>query len=281
MREFFKTKKFKFILFIIAVVIGIMINSLTNDGYTSEGASLFASVTEPFQRVSTNISRSVSSSLDMLINAEKYYNQNQQLRETLNDFYRDMIDYDKLKRENEELRVLLGLKEEYEDYVFSPPCRIIARTANDPYGSFTIDRGSNDGITPHSPVITSQGLIGVCYDVSASTSKVRTLFSPRTAVGVTVLRSKTIGVMEGNYELAADGLCRVNFLSKTADIIPGDIMITTGSETFPPGHLVGTVEEVGTVDSGLSRYAVIRPAIDPYTITDVFVILSFSGREDD
>lgn len=264
----------------MAVVIGIMIFSLTKDGYTSDTTSIFSVIFKPFQRISSTISDKVSSSLDMLINAENYYNENQKLKDTLNEVYNDIIDYDKLKRENEELRILLELKEEYDGYAFSPPCKIIARTTNDPYGSFTIDRGINDGIRPYCPVITSSGLIGICYDVALNTSKVRTLFSPKTAVGITVVRSKAMGVMEGGYELAAEGLCRISYINKTADIIAGDIVVTTGSEAFPAGHLIGTIEEVGMEDSGLSQYAIVKPTIDPYAVSDVFVILSFSGQTD-
>ncbi len=214
----------------------------------------------------------------MLVNAQKYYDENQKLRDTLNKVYNDIIDYDKIKTENEELRTLLGLKEEYDEYEFSSPCHVIARTTNDPYGSFTIDKGSNDGIRPYCPVITSSGLVGVCYDVSRSTSKVRTLYSPKTAVGVTVMRSKASGVMEGDYELAADGLCRISYISKDADIVVGDVIYTAGSEYFPSEQFVGTVEEVGMEDSGLSKYAIVKPAIDPYNISDVFVITNFNGQ---
>ncbi len=264
---------------LMAVVIGILIFSLTREGYTSDSASIFSVMFEPFQNFSSKISKKVTSSLDMLFNAEKYYNENEQLRNTLNEVYNDIIDYDKLRRENEELRVLLGLKDEYEDYEFSPPCSVIARNTNDPYGSFTINKGSDDGIKPNYPVITATGLVGVCYEVSSSTSKVRTFYSPRTAIGVTTVQSKATGVMEGDYELAADGLCRVSYISKTAEIAKGDVFFTTGSESFPAGLLVGTVEETGVEDSGLSQYATIKPAIAPETLTDVFVILSFNGME--
>jgi rod shape-determining protein MreC len=174
---------------------------------------------------------------------------------------------------------MLDLKEQYEDFTFSPPCEIIARQTNDPYATFVIDKGSDDGIKPYDPVVTSDGLVGVCYDVSTSTSKVRTLYSPKTAVGVYSVRKKVTGIIEGDVELAQKGLCRMNYIDKTADIKVGDIIITSGSQNFPASQLVGTVKETGMEDSGLSMYAVIEPAVKPTAITNVFVITSFKGQK--
>ena len=278
MKDFFGTTKFKILVAVMAVIIGVMIFSLTQGGYTTDSSSVFGYIFEPFQKFSTGVSDRVTSTLDMLFNAEKYYNENIELKNTLNEIYNDIIDYDIIARENEQLRVMLELKEEYDDYVFSAPCTVIARTTNDPYHSFTIDKGSEDGIAPYDPVITSSGLVGVCYDVSRSTSKVRTLYSPKTAVGVTSVRSKATGIIEGDYEFAENGQCRMNYISKTSDIEEGDIIITSGSETFPANQLIGTVKEVGMEDSGLSKYAIINLAINPDDVSTVFVITSFNGQ---
>ncbi len=279
MRDFFKSTKFKIIAAVIAVLIGFMIYSLTTGGYAIMGVSIFDAITEPFQKASTLISSKVSETIDTFANAQKYREENEQLRERLNQLYNEIIDYDKIRTENSELKQLLQLKEDNADFVFSSPCAVIARTANDPYGSFTIDKGSKDGIAPNDPVITSQGLVGICYDVSESTSRVRTLLSPKSAVGVTVLRTKAAGVLEGDYEFVSDGLCKMSYIDKSAEIMLGDIIFTSGSETFPSGQLVGTVEKIVMEDSGLSKYALIKPASDPFSVTTVFVVTDFEGQK--
>lgn len=278
MKDFFRTTKFKILIALTVVIVGVMVYSLTKGGYASDSSAFLSVIFEPLQKASAAISERVTSSLDMLINAEKYYNENRELKKNLNQLYNDIIDYDRIKKENAELKELLALKEKSDGYVFSAPCAVIARTANDPYGSFTIDKGSEDGIAPYDPVITSEGLVGVCYDVSRTTSRVRTLYSPKTAVGVSVLRTNANGILEGDYELVADGCSRMSYINKTSDIKVGDIIITTGSETFPAGQLIGTVAEVGMEDSGLSKYAVVKPAIDPGTLTTVFVVTDFNGQ---
>ena len=255
-----------------------MIYSVTTGGYAEQGASFWGRVTEPFQKLSYSISSKVSSSIDMLVNAENYYNENIRLKEQLNSMYNDIIDYDRIKKENEDLRAMLELSREYESFSFSPPCSVIARTTNDPYASFTIDKGSDDGIKPYDPVITSEGIVGVCYDVAASVSKVRTLYSPKTVIGVYSLRTRTTGIIEGDTESAAKGCCRMNYIDKNADIVVGDIIITSGSANYPAEQLVGTVTEVCIEDSGLSMYAIIKPAVDPETVSGVFAVTGFDVK---
>lgn len=279
MKEFFHSVKFKIIIALTAVLIGAMIYSVTTGGYSSGSNYLFEVIFEPVRNLSSSISDKVSRSLDMVINAEKYYNENQQLKAQLNALYNDVIDYDKVLEENKELRVMLELKDEYNNYKFSPPCTVIARTTNDPYGSFTVDKGSSDGIKPGDPVVTETGIVGVCFEVSPSTSKVRTLYSPKTAVGVYTVRTKAEGIAEGGYDLAINGRIRMSYISKESDIREGDVIVTSGSANYPAGQLIGTVESVEMEQNGLSKFAVIIPAEDPNTITSVFVITDYSLDE--
>ena len=259
----------------MAVLLGFMIYSVTTGGYADSGSSFWGKITAPVQKFSYSISETVTSSLDMFFNAKKYYDENARLKSRLNEMYNDMIDYDRVKQENADLRAMLELKREYADYSFSSPCDVIARMTNDPFASFVIDKGTNDGIKPYDPVITSEGIVGVCYDVGETVSKVRTLYSPKTVIGVYTLRTKVTGITEGDPESAADGLCRMNYIDKNADIVPGDVIITSGSTNYPADQLVGIVEEVHTEDSGLSKYALIRPAVDPKTVSGVFVVTNF------
>ena len=119
----------------------------------------------------------------------------------------------------------------------------------------------------------------MCYEVSRSTCKVRTLYSPKTAVGVYTVRTKSEGIVEGGYDLAKRGRIRMSYISKESDIAVGDVIVTSGSTNYPAGQLIGTVESVEMEASGLSKYAVVIPAEDPNTITSVFVIINYELDE--
>lgn len=279
MGEFFHSRKFKVILCIIALLIGIMLYSVTTGGYSSKSSSFFGTIFGPIQEFSSGVSSNVKNTISMLVNAKANYEDNIRLREQLGEVYNDIIDYDKLKQENEEFRKAFGLKEKYPDRVFSSPCTVIARDVNDPYGNFTINQGTIAGIEPNEPVITSTGLVGITYEVAGTYSKVRTILSSDSSVGVYCVRNKDRGVIEGSYENARSGVCKMKYIDKESDIRVGDIVATSGnSGLYPIDILVGTVAEVGIEESGLTLYAMIEPIVDVENVPSVFVITAFNGQ---
>lgn len=276
MKEFFKSVKFKIIVCIGALLVGFMIYSGTSD---TDGTSFLGQLMAPIQRFSQSLSDKTESSLSMLTNARQYYEENQRLKEQLGEMYNKIVDYDQIQRENEQLRQVIGLKEEFPDYVFSPPAAVIARTTNDPYASFVIDKGSMDDIAVNDPVITAEGMVGVVVKVSKTYSRVKTILSPDVPVGAYCVRTKDPGVVEGSVELAEDGFCKMKYIDRASGIEKGDIVVTSGnSGLFPVDRVIGTVEEVKVEESGLSLYAVIKPVVDIDSITNVFVITDFNGQ---
>jgi cell shape-determining protein MreC len=71
----------------------------------------------------------------------------------------------------------------------------------------------------------------------------------------------------------------MNYIPKDSDVVPGDIVVTSGSSNLPAGQLIGVVESVAIEDSGLSRYAVIIPVEDPKVLTGVFVVTDYQLDE--
>ncbi len=262
----------------MVVIITATIFSLALGGKTEFSRSIFNTISKPFQSSTSYIVGKLKESVDIIFNAKDYYEENIELRDALNKANADLIDYDKISKENSELRELLKLSLESEDLVFSSPATIIARVSNDPFGSFIINKGSKDGISPYDTVMTSQAIVGICIEVSETTSKVQTLYSPKSAVGVISVREKVNGVLEGNYTSSKENICYMNYIEKDDDIAVGDIIYSAGSEIFPEGQLIGTVKSVTMENSGLSKYAAIDLAVEPKNITTVFVVTSFSGQ---
>lgn len=174
---------------------------------------------------------------------------------------------------------MLQLSKEHKDFVFSEPCGIIARNANDMYGGFTINQGSSTGLSLNDPVITSVGLIGRVTDIAPNYAKVSTILSPQVNVGVYTMRTKATGVIENSTSTAEQGLCLMSQILKDADVEPGDVIVTAGqSGLFPEGIIVGTVKEVYDDPNGLSKHALIEPAEDCFAITTVYAVVDFDGK---
>lgn len=279
MKEFFHSVKFKILICLAALLLGLMSYIAVAAGTETIPERVISTITYPFVSAANAISDGVSGLIDRLVNADTYKQQNEELTAQLTEMYKRTMDYESLQQENERLREMLELKKEHDDFVFSDPCDIVARNANDIYGGFTINRGSDDGISLNDPIMTSVGLVGRVTGIAPNYAKVTTIMSPQVNVGVFTMRTKATGVLENDLAGAEKGLCLMNDILKDADIHEGDVIFTSGkSGLFPEGLLVGTVVEVYDDRSGLSKHALIKPSEEYSTITSVIAVTDFSGK---
>ena len=279
MKEFFGSIRFKILICIAALLLGLMTYIAVSGGFATVPEKIIGTVTYPFVAAANAISDGFGGFIDKLVNADTYKQQNEELNAKLSEMYKTTMDYEELKEENRLLREMLELKEEQDSFLFSDPCDVIARNANDMYGGFTINRGSSDGISLNDPMITSVGLVGRVTEIAPNFARVSTILSPQVNVGVFSMRSKATGVLENDVATAEKGLCLMSNILKEADIRVGDIVATSGnSGLFPEGIVVGTVKEVYDDPNGLSRHAVIQPMVDCFDVTDVFAVIDFEGK---
>ena len=283
MREFLKSTRFKILLAFLAFLLGIMIYAVTKGGYSVMGSSLLNTVTKPFRKTANSISMNIEHTLDKLSNAEKYYEENQQLKKQIGELNKQLTDYDELKAECEDLRKFVTIKEEHEDYILSQPCDVLGYVTNDPFRGFTIDKGSADGIEPYCPVVTAEGIVGITIEVSEHVSTVRTILSPDLSIAA-VCSSSTAdyGIIEGNILSAEKGNTQLSHISPGNKLKTGDLMITSGSSgLFPKDYAIGTIESLGYDSNGLYYNAEIKPCIDITRLTSVIVITDFSGKREE
>lgn len=279
MRDFFHSVKFKILLGIAALLLGLMVAVAVAAGQQTTPQQILNTIASPFVNAANAIADGVGGFFDKLINADKYKAQNDELLAKLSEMYKYTMDYDTLKNENDRLREILDLKKNNEDFRFSEPCDVASRNANDLYGGFTVRKGKNDGISVNDPVITSVGLVGRVTSVADNYARVTTIISPQVNVGVYTTRAKTTGVIENDVSSAEKELCLMSDILKDADIKVGDIIFTSGkSGLFPADLPVGTVTEVYDDPNGLTKHALIKPLEDVKTATSVFVITDFDGK---
>ena len=278
MRDFFKGFKFKIIICIFAVVLGVVIYAAVSGGFSTVPETVISTITKPFVIASNAVSQWVEDTIDKFTNADRYKTENEELRNKLNEQYKQIIDLENVKNENDQLKQILKIKEENADFEFSPPCNIIARNTNDAYAGFTIDRGSDDGISLYDPVMTSNGLIGMVCEIAPNYAKVATILSDEINVGVMTFDSKVTGILDNDIKNANEGNCLMSYITKDSEIKDGEIVKSVAGVVFPGNLLVGTISKVYDDENGLSVHAVIKPAVDVRTVTDCVVITSFKGQ---
>lgn len=173
-----------------------------------------------------------------------------------------------LYQENNRLKKLLAFKQGTPFKVIA--ARVIGRSPDSWSSSAIIDKGSSHGIKKSMTVITFAGLAGRVVETTPSTSKVLLVNDPNIAVSAVVKRSREEGLVSGTL----GSTLSMKYLAKDSDIQPSDEVVTSGlTGTYPKGLEIGKVVEVGVEFSGLSRYAVIKPAVDLYSLEEVLVII--------
>ena len=278
MKDFFQSWKFKIIICIFALVFGFMIYAAVQGGNIIFPKSILETVTQPFANAASSISGWVEDTLDTLLNAQQYKSENTELREKLNEMYEQIRDKEKTDEENTLLREMLEIEERHPDYEWSAPCSVIARNANDIYGGFTINKGKKDGIELKDPVFTSIGLVGIISEVSENYSVVTTILSPEVTIGSITADNDAVGIIENDVYHSAEGCCLMSYINKNSNIYEGESVVTSGGSVFPADMLIGTIKEIYGDSNGLTLHAVIEPAENVFTVTDVFVVTSFDGQ---
>ena len=179
-------------------------------------------------------------------------------------------------RENEQLRELLKLQQQRQDFVFEN-AKVTARSNSNWESTLTLSKGSSSGIAAGNCVITETGvLVGVVSEVGTNWCTVSTVINTDIEMGGIVTRTYSAGVLEGDFSLMSQGKLKLNYLPEGAQLVSGDEVLTSGKgDVYPSGLVVGRVEGVFTDPSGMTRYAVVAPDVDLGSLIEVFVIKEF------
>jgi rod shape-determining protein MreC len=174
---------------------------------------------------------------------------------------------EQLQDENNRLRALLGLRSALT--VRSQPAEILYE-ASDPFSrKVVIDRGTTQGVMLASPVINEYGVLGQVTRAYPLSSEVTLLTDKDAAIPVlnarNQLRSAAFGTAGAGMEL--------RFMAGNADVLPGDVLQTSGVDgVYPPGLPVAKVTTVERkVDTGFAR-VVLAPTASPDGVRHVLVL---------
>lgn len=276
MKDFFDTWKFKILVGIAVFLAAIMAYAGANGRLTAAPQEILSVAVAPFQRAAAAVSNGVSSLWEKYTNIDAILEENEKLTTENAELRSQMVDYDKLKAENEAYKALTNIQEQHPEmsYVSS---FVIGRDPLDSFYGFTLDKGSLDGVEANDAITSDEGyLLGVVTEVDLTSCKVMTILHPSFNAAGVVSRTRENGIINGSSEYAGDGLCTLTNLERSCETHKGDQVITTGlGGVYPPDLLVGIVQEVVPEASGKSSIAVIKPGADPRTVKHVFIITDY------
>jgi rod shape-determining protein MreC len=154
--------------------------------------------------------------------------------------------------------------------------QIIGAAATPDFRTVTIDKGTRDGLRPDMAIIAPSGVVGRIVVPSARSAKVQLLIDRNAAAGALIERSRAQGVAVG----AGEDRLRLDYVSEAADIVVGDVVVTSGIDgIYPKGFVIGRVDVVDK--SGLTyKRITVKPAVDFSSLEEVLVVTTpTAGRE--
>ena len=276
MKDFFDTWKFKILVIMAVFLVGIMAYAGANGRLTAAPQELLSVVLTPLQKVTSALSGGAASVWEKYTSIDDVMDRNEQLEAENAELRQQMVDYDRIKAENDAYKALARIQDTNSEASYVSAF-VIGRDPLDEFGGFTLDQGSTDGVAVNDAIISDRGyLLGVVVEVDATSCKVMTTLHPSFNAAGVISRTRENGILTGSADYAADGQCVLTNLDRATEARKGDQVITTGlGGVFPANLLVGTVQEVVPEQSGKSSSAVILPGADPRTVKHVFIITEY------
>lgn len=282
MRDLFKNKLF--IVLVIALVIlgGLAAFTAGNRAAVTWVEDAVNTVAQPIQRFSVRASNSIIDFFERVFKTSDADRENEQLKVRIAQYEIMENELDNLRQENERLKELLNYADTVEDYerVTAP---VIGRSQGIWFNQFTVGAGRNQGVEEDMAVINGAGLVGRVTSVSANTCKVTAIIDSTSDVSVIVERTRDYGFVRGLLEAGGgDDTMELYFLPMGNDLVPGDVLVTSGADgVFPRGLSVGSVLEVSRSSEDVEdRDALVSPTVDFLRLEEV-VILTRGPQEEE
>lgn len=276
MKKLFQNK-FLTVIIIISILLVGTTSFISALGYTSYIRNAIGIVLTPIQKGANTLFDSIESIFSSKEDYNKLKKQNEELKLQLAQKNDEIAKAELALKENQELKEYLGIKSEHTDLVFEN-AEVTGRQSASHSSVYTVNKGTHHGITPGMAVINQYGLIGCVTEVGLTWSKVTPFIHPDVSVGIALERTGEKAVTKGSFTAAKEGCCIVSYLSEISDIQVGDRIVTSDeSSLYPKDILLGSVEKIDFDPLSRERIAYVSPAANLTEVQSVMIITDYNS----
>lgn len=227
----------------------------------------------PFQQGINQIGRWLGDMTDNFDTMEQLRSENEKLQEQVDNLIMENNNLQAEQSELERLQELYQLDQNYADYE-KTAAHVIGKDSGNWFNSFTIDKGSRDGIEVDMNVMAQSGLVGIVVDVGPTWAKVRSIIDDSTNISGMALSTSDTCIVSGDLSLMSEGQIRFEQMENNDNVVAvGDQIVTSYiSDKYLQGILIGYVSEVNVDSNNLTRSGYITPAVDFKNLQEVLVI---------
>jgi len=265
----------KYLLFILTVLCtGLMLMTFSTNIFNKPLNAFVGYVVVPFQQGINSVGNWLFHRSEELVQIRTLLDENEALKQQVDELTIENTQLQQDKYELNTLRELFELDSEYDEYE-KIGARIIARDSGNWYHSFTLDKGSDDGLMVDMNVIADGGLVGRIVAVGPNWAKVTAIISDNSNVSGEVLSTGDKLIVSGDLEAMQDGVIRFSQLLDTADAVSdGDKIVTSNiSDKYLPGILIGYTKDITLDSNKLTKSGYVTPAVDFEHLDEVLIIL--------
>lgn len=276
MKRFLEKRGLWLLLAIAVVAVTLAAMSIFSSTASPLG-NLVGVITSPFRSAAQSVADWYNEKQDYFADNRALRAANEELKRQIAEMQADVRDAETALEENERYREMLGLREKHRSFELES-ARVLNRSRSNWTSSLTLNCGTDYGIAVGDCVITERyELVGVVSEAGYNWCTVLTVIDTDSSLGARVFRTGDVGLAQGDFALMGQGLLELSYLpNEGSQLLPGDLVLSSGLGGYYPADLtIGSVREVRTDDSGAASYAVVQPAADLETLTQVFVVKDF------
>ncbi|MBE5887472.1 MAG: rod shape-determining protein MreC [Lachnospiraceae bacterium] len=209
--------------------------------------------------------------------------ENKELKAKIEELEKQISDNKQDQYELENLRELFELDEKYPDYE-KVAASVIAKNSGNWFSTFTINRGSKDGIEVGMNVLAGSGLVGIVVDVGENYAKVRSIIDDSSNVSAMVATTGDNFNVSGNLQSMNESTV-IHFSGlkdEKNQAKVGDPVITSYvSDRYQQGILIGYIASIEKNSNNLTKTGTITPVVDFEHLEEVLVITKIkeTGQE--
>lgn len=275
--NFIKNKLLTIVLvlcLVFTIFVGITANHKGNFGIVQ---GIITGAVTPVQKVFYTAGQRIGNVFYFVSSIANTRKENIELKGKINDYQSKLVEYDTIKRENEELTSMLNFKNTNPTYKLLG-ATIVGKVGENWFDVFVIDVGEKNGVKKGQYVVNGEGLVGQVIETDAYTSKVQTILDDKANIPCKISSTGETGLAQGTGNMNDLRVCKVNFLPPDSKVKQGDIVVTsniiTDENSLVQDNLViGTVTSVEDEKPNLVKVAYFKPAVNFKRIEKVMVVI--------
>lgn len=274
--------KSKHLITIMSILcVGLIVLSFSSKFSFDPVRSALGYIVVPFQNGINTVGVWLTDQKNGFQNMKKLAEENEALKEQVSELTAKNSNLIQDQEEAERLRQLYNLDQQYSEYE-KIGAQVISKDTGNWYSTFTINRGSEDGVQTDMNVIANGGLAGIVTTTGPHWATVRSIIDDSSNVSASVTSISQNCMVTGDLRLMDEGKIRfIQLTDKENQVQEGDKVVTSSvSSKFLKGILIGYISEAVDDSNKLTKNGTIIPAVDFEDIQEVLVIKQLKQQPD-